>query len=48
MIKSEFYKQAEESSIKATSLWKCINIDFKGPMLGLAPYIFIVTNECLQ
>ena len=44
-IRPRFYIKEEESLIKATRPWERISIDFKGPVPGPAPYIFIVTDE---
>ena len=44
-LKPRFYKPPPETLIKATRPWERLSIDFKGPVKGVRPYVFIVVDE---
>ena len=43
--KPKFFASYKNTLIKATRPWERINVDFKGPVSGTKPYIFMVVDE---
>jgi len=45
-VKPRFFKPAPGTLIKATRPWERVSIDFKGPVQGPKPYLFVSIDEC--
>ena len=44
-IKPRFHRPEPQTLVKATRAWDRLSIDFKGPLKGSKPYLFVVVDE---